>query len=150
MNENMFLLPWTHYNTKEYVFFFSSSFSFYLFRCHLSSFTFILFSPSSPSIPSFPFLSIFSSLLSYFSPLLSSLFSLLLVSSSPLSSPSHFPHKKYAASFGAVPEVLPTVVVIDYSNEIHFIDPEIKFNSPEKIENFLKEIEAGNVKVCFF
>eukprot|EP00026_Physarum_polycephalum_P008977 Phypoly_transcript_09084.p1 GENE.Phypoly_transcript_09084~~Phypoly_transcript_09084.p1 ORF type:complete len:403 (+),score=69.58 Phypoly_transcript_09084:152-1360(+) len=55
-------------------------------------------------------------------------------------------YDKYAASFGAVHEVLPTVVVLDQSDEIHYIDPSIKFSSPEKIEQFLQEIEAGNVK----
>jgi len=53
---------------------------------------------------------------------------------------------KYATSFGAVPEVLPTVIVLDQSNEIHYIDVNIKFDSPEKMEKFLREIEAGNVK----
>ena len=45
--------------------------------------------------------------------------------------------------------MLPTVVVLDKSNEIHWIDPSIKYNSAHKIEQFLEDIEAGKVKVFY-
>lgn len=55
----------------------------------------------------------------------------------------HF--QRWLSNYGVESTENPTIIVLDSPNELHYNDLYIKFSSPEKIDSFLKDIEAGNV-----